>query len=700
MLAMFRKDLRELAKWAALILLGMAAAIVLVRWATYRDHYLLSGNANATSSIGCAIGGLLLGLMATVFEARRDSWGFLIHRPATRHRLFAGKALAAVVLLWLAAGIPLAASLWWESSPNRRSTPFAWSMGLGNLADLLAGTAYVFCGMAIGIRGAKWYGSRVLPLAGGLLASALSYLFPDFLAAAAAVLAVLAIAAAAAWGVFVAGGQDGSTPRIGKAGLGFCVYLALAALMLTAAAFVVGCVIEPLSRREVREFRYARYDVGRNGQVLRVTGNYYNGGMVSFEVTDLQGRPVPAGDAARPDSKDYTDRMAQWVNWTQLPPYVGAYFFPLEHYRAARHYYSDLRVFQPESFEQWQFNRRTRRIEVYDAHEQRRVGTLGANGFVYAGNGLARPFAEAIAAHGSYLAAFPSAAYRLNGKSRQLEQAFAAPVGESIAEAQIMGPGNDGLGDFVGPTQVVTQQAIYINDPRGKTVVRVPRPEWRGARTLRIAKVADEGGWLVMLDVLPSTGERAGAPSRLLRFDADGKQVSALDLPGLPATTPPAPAGMAPVFGILMTPAAATGGALFVRVVAGEQAFWEDLRGMSVQEREQTWQVVWWTVGSVLTAAAASWWLATRYGFSRRRRIVWAAACLFLGLAGVLLLLCLNERIARRKCHACGRQRMVTHELCEHCGAAWGAIERDGTEIMQEMAASENEPTALPTAKA
>ncbi|MFI5379831.1 MAG: hypothetical protein ACHRHE_11075 [Tepidisphaerales bacterium] len=149
MLAMFRKDLRELAKWAALILVGMAAAIVLGRCGdgdrrVYRfSFYMLSAAANATSSIGCAAGGLLLGLMATVFEARRDAWGFLIHRPTTRHRLFAGKALAAIVLLWLAAGIPLAVSLWWESSPNRRSTPFAWSMGLGNLADLLAGTVYM-----------------------------------------------------------------------------------------------------------------------------------------------------------------------------------------------------------------------------------------------------------------------------------------------------------------------------------------------------------------------------------------------------------------------------------------------------------------------------------------------------------------------------------------------------------------------------
>ncbi|MGA2502392.1 MAG: hypothetical protein ABSH20_32020, partial [Tepidisphaeraceae bacterium] len=331
MLAMFRKDLRELAKWAALILVGMAAAIALGRWGAYR--YMLSGECNATSSIGCAAGGLLLGLMATVFEARRDAWGFLIHRPARRRSLFAGKALAAIVLLWLAAGIPLAVSLWWESSPNRRVAPFAWSMGLGNLADLLGGTVYVFCGMVIGVREAKWYGSRVLPVAGGLLASAVTYVFPDFLPVAAVVLAILVIAALAAWGVFVAGGQDGSTPRLAKAGLGFCVHAALVAIMLIAAAFVMAVVIEPLGQRADRVFRSVRYDVDQNGRVFRVSIEYNRAGLVSSEVTDVQGRPLPGSDGLRVDNKAYTDRVAQF-DWINLPPFRRPEYYLLDHYRS------------------------------------------------------------------------------------------------------------------------------------------------------------------------------------------------------------------------------------------------------------------------------------------------------------------------------------------------------------------------------
>ncbi len=705
MLAMFRKDLRELAKWAALILLAMAAAIVLARYGignrlVYRfNSYMLSAAANATSSIGCAAGGLLLGLMATMFEARRDAWGFLIHRPTTRNRLFAGKALAAIVLLWLAAGIPLAASLWWESNPNRRSTPFAWSMGLGNLADLLAGTAYVFCGMAIGVRGARWYGSRVLPVAGGLLASAVTYLFPDFLPAAGAVLVTLAIAAAAAWGVFVAGGQDASTPQLGKAGLGFCVHAALAPMMLLAAAFLMTFVVEPLSQPATGVFPIVRYDVDQDGRVYRVTDIYSRAGLVSSEVTDAQGQPLPGSKQVTRDDKQYADRLAQFT-WIQLPPLKRWDRYLQEHYRSPLRYYSPCVVY--DSNEDWVFDNVSRRIEAYDARLRKRLGTLGANGFVDARHGLAQPFADAAERSSPNLIVFPTAAYRLNGKSRQLEKLFSAPEGERIAKAQITGTGTYGQSDFVGAILAITERAAYINEFSGKPLVRLPESLWRGSRYLKVAQMPQARGWLVMVDGWPGIGNQAGSPPRLWQLDAQGKQVSALELPPLPSMArQPEPAGTSAVFGLLITPATAAGGALFVYVVAGEEAFSEQSGSTPFFQDPRTRGFLTWMAGALVTAAAASWWIGMRYGFSRRRRIAWAAASLFLGWAGVLLLLCLNQGVARRKCHACGKQRMVTHELCEHCGSPWDAAQCDGTEIMEEMpAVSMNESAALPAGNA
>ncbi|MFI5379830.1 MAG: hypothetical protein ACHRHE_11070 [Tepidisphaerales bacterium] len=542
--------------------------------------------------------------------------------------------------------------------------------------------------MAIGVRGARWYGSRVLPLAGGLLASAVTYVFPDFLPAAGAVLAMLVISVAAAWGVFVAGGQDVSTPRPGKAGLGFCVHAALAALMLIAAAFVMAFVIEPLSQREDRVSRSVRYDVDQDGQVRRVTEVYNRGALLSSDVTDVQGGRLPQGNALRSDTKEYWERVAQF-EWIQLPPLHRWDRYLQEHYRSPLRYYSHCASHAAN--EDWAFDQVSRRIEAYDPRERKRLGTLGANGFVDARQGLAQPFADAAERSSSNLVVFPSAAYAY-GNSRQLDKVFSAPEGERLVRAQITRAGTDGHGRVLA----ITERAVYINEFSDKPLVRLPESLWRGARYLKVAQMPDERGWLVMLDGSPGIGNQAGSPPRLWQFDAQGKQVSAQELPPLPIVARhEEPAGTSAVFGFLATPATAAGGALFVYVVAGEEAFSETSGNAPSLQDPQTRGFLKWMAVALLTAAAASWWIGTRYGFSRRRRIGWAAANLFLGWAGVLLLLCLNERVARRRCPACGKPRMVTHELCENCGAAWGERERDGTEIMQELeAATAPEPVS------
>ena len=47
----------------------------------------------------------------------------------------------------------------------------------------------------------------------------------------------------------------------------------------------------------------------------------------------------------------------------------------------------------------------------------------------------------------------------------------------------------------------------------------------------------------------------------------------------------------------------------------------------------------------------------------------------------------LLERPAREPCAVCGKKRVVTRELCEHCGAPFGAPALDGTEIFEPVPA-------------
>ena len=76
MKALIAKELREGLKWAALILAatGFATAIAMQVPASY----WLVGCACATS-VPAAAGGLLLGIMSVVFEARADRWAFLAY---------------------------------------------------------------------------------------------------------------------------------------------------------------------------------------------------------------------------------------------------------------------------------------------------------------------------------------------------------------------------------------------------------------------------------------------------------------------------------------------------------------------------------------------------------------------------------------------------------------------------------------------
>ena len=65
------------------------------------------------------------------------------------------------------------------------------------------------------------------------------------------------------------------------------------------------------------------------------------------------------------------------------------------------------------------------------------------------------------------------------------------------------------------------------------------------------------------------------------------------------------------------------------------------------------------------------------------------------GWLGVALMFALHEWPARIACPKCGKLRIVTRELCEHCGAAHALPRPDGTEITEP---SENGLTAVLTA--
>jgi hypothetical protein len=89
---------------------------------------------------------------------------------------------------------------------------------------------------------------------------------------------------------------------------------------------------------------------------------------------------------------------------------------------------------------------------------------------------------------------------------------------------------------------------------------------------------------------------------------------------------------------------------------------------------------------SAVLSGLVCYLLARRYAFPWTGRIGWALCGFFFGWIGLLLMLALQEWPARILSPKCHKPRVVTHDTCEHCGAAHAMPEPDGTEIFEPTA--------------
>lgn len=168
---------------------------------------------------------------------------------------------------------------------------------------------------------------------------------------------------------------------------------------------------------------------------------------------------------------------------------------------------------------------------------------------------------------------------------------------------------------------------------------------------------------------LPGKTDEA-APSYLVEFNAIGKELRRETVPPTSVfKNRPAQAWYG-----LLTPAA--GYVLYAGM--------DRLGAKAGAPYEGSALLFWFTVLTAVSAAAsavACYELVRRYAFSRSIRVVWLLCGLLAGPYGLLLMLSLMEWPARVGCPACGRPRVITRDLCEHCGAAHAAPAPDGTEI-------------------
>jgi hypothetical protein len=105
-----------------------------------------------------------LGFHQTLGETLHGTYLLLFHLPVSRRRLVWFK-LAAGLTVYVACTVPpVLLFAVWAATPGTHASPFAWSMTWPVWRILLSMTMLYLAAFLCGLRPARWFGSRLLPL--------------------------------------------------------------------------------------------------------------------------------------------------------------------------------------------------------------------------------------------------------------------------------------------------------------------------------------------------------------------------------------------------------------------------------------------------------------------------------------------------------------------------------------------------------
>jgi hypothetical protein len=187
---------KELRESAGIVVLGVIAAVYalgdltatpIVPWQNNRLwHYPFVAD-DLSFYLGLVAGGLAiaLGLRQTAWELGQGTYFFLLHRPIDRGRVFGVKLLIGGSMLMVFSAAMILIYSVWAAMPGHTGAPFFWSMTVPAWMRWV-GLLPVYVGAFLsGIRPARWFGTRLIPLLAGIGATAVADMMPWFWAAVA-----------------------------------------------------------------------------------------------------------------------------------------------------------------------------------------------------------------------------------------------------------------------------------------------------------------------------------------------------------------------------------------------------------------------------------------------------------------------------------------------------------------------------------
>jgi ABC-type transport system involved in multi-copper enzyme maturation permease subunit len=135
----------------------------------------LDGGFADVHTLISALFALALGFRQSAWESSRGTYLYLLHRPLRRETIFLIKLATGVTVFLLCASLPILLYAWWAMLPGHHPGPFEWSM-TGPTWRMLFLLLLLYLGAFLsGLRPARWFGTRLLPLVGALLMLVIIY---------------------------------------------------------------------------------------------------------------------------------------------------------------------------------------------------------------------------------------------------------------------------------------------------------------------------------------------------------------------------------------------------------------------------------------------------------------------------------------------------------------------------------------------
>ena len=639
MRAMFWKEVRENWKWALLALAGLTCLDISSLWNMARFPFNGSwyGDSGVPSIlfISMPATGIALGLLQMLREVKPDRWAFLVHRPVGRTAILWGK-LGAGAVLYLIATVPsFAITLLWLVGPGRAVVPFDIGMALPGVIEILSGLSFYLATMAAMVRPsspAHLYGSRFLGTAAAMLAVSALNSVPEFWQALLVTLGSSGLMLLAALGNFHSGGvyaKQSRTDRLAQGAVHWCG-LEVCLVVLIGLCFIVKNVAVGPSRSIS-----VSYEIEATGQVVRAATRI---GEIPI-VTDL------AGNAMAKPAIDGGWKSA-FVNFL---PLSGNRPKPDSSYRSSYRYFIPLNPidnhWNGDDQLAWFYRVRDGKLLGYSVNQRRVAATVSATGMVA-----------------------PESASALTGLHRNHGGSSIANLYWTDHEIYRVDLMRHQVQRLVSSPSVPIREVVGLAGNHGQIL----RIAWMAGNRVRLAAL--DGRLLVdhPLDyadsLYPLVGIGINTSSNVfLRYEsqpgkpAPGRFVELF--PGVPAATrdytiPATNHGDSDAFfSLALSFLAPTGISLLAALGIRVGIFPVPITPFPL------------AIALSIFSAIAAWLIARRAMIPVRRQIAWALGAFLLGPLGPPLLLSLCDWPARETCPSCKKPRVVTRELCEHCGA-------------------------------